>query len=179
MKATIFLTRDNGKSILNPKPYKAKVNYTPSTNKLSVQCGKLFRKGVKLAMPEYTIRTPTGYIIFFNPDTMEQATFDLKQDRELFEKVVEVNELLKSNKFNIEHFSGTKPQDMVTKSFIILIVVGLILTIMISVVASEVYSPGNLQRMQQIVSSIQAAATAVRQAAILLHPGIIANASAG
>ena len=109
MKAVIYLTRDCGKSVLNAKPFKASITHTPSTNKLSVKCKALFKNNVKLASPEFSTKTQNGYILYFNPDTMEQTTFNLEQDRETFEKVVEVNELLKATKYNTEKFDHPPP----------------------------------------------------------------------
>ncbi len=179
MKAAIYLTRDEGKSFLNSKPYKANIVFTPTTNKLSVKCGKLFKKNVKLAIPDYATKTQSGYILYFNPDTMEQTTFNLKQDRELFEKEVEANELLKSNKFNLEQFSGTKPQDHLTLGFAALLIVGLVLAIMLVMVTTQVLSPTTLSTWKAVAASMQTSATALREAAVLMHPGInatIANA---
>ena len=167
MKGTIFLTRDNGKSFIS-KPIKAKVTYTPSTNKLSVKC-KLWPKKVKLAAPEYCTQTANGYVIYVNPETMEQTTFNHEYDRELFDRVVEANELLKATKYNTQQFSGSKPQDHITMGFAALLIVGLALALMIYLDTSALYSPGTLHAQQAIASSMQSAASAQAQAAIVYH----------
>ena len=167
MKGTIFLTRDNGKSFIG-KSIKAKVTYTPSTNKLSVRC-KLWPKKVKLAAPEYCTQTANGYVIYVNPETMEQTTFNHEYDRELFDRVVEANELLKATKYNTQQFSGSKPQDHITMGFAALLIVGLALALMIYLDTSALYSPGTLHAQQAIASSMQAAASSQAQAAIVYH----------
>ena len=167
MKGTIFLTRDNGKSFVG-KPIKAKVTYTPSTNKLSVR-SKLWPKKVKLAAPEYCTTTNNGYVIYFNPETMEQTTFNHQYDRELFDRVVEANELLKATKYNTQQFSGTKPQDHITMGFAALLIVGLALALMIYLDTSALDSPATLHTQQGIASSMQSAASAQAQAAVLNH----------
>jgi hypothetical protein len=170
MKGTILLTRDNGKSFV-AKPVKAKLVFSPSTNKLSVKC-KLWPKKVKIAAPEYCSITPDGYMIFFNPETMEQTTFNHEYDRELFDKVVEANELLKATKYNTQQFTGSKPQDHITLGFAALLIVGLALALMIYLDTSALYSPATLQAQQGIASSMQSAASAQAQTAIVYHQSI-------
>ena len=170
MKGLIYLTRDNGKSFVG-KPLKAKISFTPSTNKLSVK-SKLWSKKVKLAAPEYCSTTPNGYILYFNPETMEQTTFNHEYDRELFDRVVEANELLKATKFNTQQFSGTKPQDHITLGFAALLVVGLALALMTYLNTSVLYSPATLHAEQAIASSMQSAASAQAQTSVLYHESI-------
>lgn len=169
MKAVIYLTRDGGKSVLNAKPFKASITHTPSTNKLSVKCKALFKNNVKLASPEFSTKTQNGYILYFNPDTMEQTTFNLEQDRETFEKVVEVNELLKATKYNTEKFGHPKATDLVTKTYAAIILMLIVLTIIIAIVANDVFSPASLAGMKNISAAMQASSASNYHAAILIN----------